>query len=217
VKNGAEDAIPGLYAAGECACASVHGANRLGGNSLLDILVFGRAAGKHIIQYIKENPYHRTTDEASVEKAMARLTRWDAKGEGITVRQLREECRKVMEDHAGVFRTEAVMSEGVEKMREVRARLADVRLKDASRQFNTARIEALELENLIDCGMSMAFSALARRESRGAHSRPDYPERDDVRWMKHTLYYQQGDTLDYKPVRTKPLTVETFPPKVRSY
>ncbi len=217
VQSGAEEAVPGLYAAGECACASVHGANRLGGNSLLDILVFGRAAGKHIIQYIKENPYHRNTDEDSVERAMARLNRWDQKGEGISVRELREEFRKAMEDHAGVFRTDAIMTEGVERVAGIRARLADVRLQDRSRQFNTARIEALELENMIDVGMAIAVSALARRESRGAHSRPDYPDRDDKQWMKHSLYYLAGDTMDYKPVRTKPLTVESFPPKARVY
>ena len=217
VQSGAEEAVPGLYAAGECACASVHGANRLGGNSLLDILVFGRAAGKHIIQYIKENPYHRNMNEEGVELAMARLARWDQKGEGISVRELREEFRKVMEDHAGVFRTEAIMGEGVDRLLEVRKRLADVRLKDRTRQFNTARIEAMELENMIDVGMAIAVSALARKESRGAHSRPDYPERDDKQWMKHSLYYLEGDTMDYKPVRTKPLTVESFPPKARVY
>jgi succinate dehydrogenase / fumarate reductase flavoprotein subunit len=217
IGHGAEEVVPGLYAAGECACASVHGANRLGGNSLLDILVFGRASGRDIIDYLNENPYHRNLDEASVERAMARLTRWDRKGAGITVRELREEFRKVMEDHAGVFRTEAVMVEGVRKIAAVRDRLGDVRLKDHSRQFNTARIEALELENMVDVGMAIAVSALYRQESRGAHSRPDYPERDDLRWMRHSLYYRTGDQIDYKPVRTKPLTVESFPPKARVY
>ena len=215
--QGAEEVVAGLYAAGECACASVHGANRLGGNSLLDILVFGRLAGKDIIDFVRENPYQRAADSASLDQAMARLTRWDQKGEGASVQELRAEFRKCMEDHAGVFRTEEIMSEGVERLRELRDRLPEVRLTDHSKVFNTARIEALELENMVDVGLSIAVSALHRQESRGAHSRPDYPERDDQVWLKHSLYYQDGDRMDYKPVRTKPLTVESFPPKERVY
>jgi succinate dehydrogenase / fumarate reductase, flavoprotein subunit len=212
-----EDVVPGLYAAGECACVSVHGANRLGGNSLLDILVFGRAAGLDVIEVLKDSRNHRPWNETSVEKAMGRLNRWDAKGDGIGVRELRDEFRKTMEDHAGVFRTEEIMSDGVEKLKAIRDRLADVRLADHSRVFNTARIEALELENLVDTGIALACSALARKESRGAHSRPDYPDRDDANWMKHSLYFKDGDRMDFKPVRTKPMTVETFPPKERVY
>ena len=212
-----EDIVPGLYAAGECACVSVHGANRLGGNSLLDILVFGRAAGLDVIDFLKDNRNHRPLNEASVEQAMARFTRWDQKGEGISVRELRDEFRKVMEDHAGVFRTEEIMTEGVKLARGLRDKLKDVRLGDQSKVFNTARVEALELENLIDVGMAIAMSALTRRESRGAHSRPDYPDRDDKNWLKHSLYFQDGDRMDFKPVQTKPLTVETFPPKERVY
>jgi succinate dehydrogenase / fumarate reductase flavoprotein subunit len=212
-----EEVVPGLYAAGECACVSVHGANRLGGNSLLDILVFGRAAGLDVIEFLKEEKNHRPWNEASADKAMSRLTRWDEKGDGIKVRELRDEFRKTMEDHAGVFRTEEIMSEGVEKLKGLRAQLPDVRLDDHSKVFNTARIEALELENLIDSGLSIACSALKRQESRGAHSRPDFPKRDDEDWMKHSLYSREGDRMDYKPVRTKPLTVEAFPPKERVY
>ncbi|MGD1983653.1 MAG: succinate dehydrogenase flavoprotein subunit [Chromatiaceae bacterium] len=212
-----EEVVPGLYAAGECACVSVHGANRLGGNSLLDILVFGRAAGLDVIEFLKEEKNHRPWNEASADKAMSRLTRWDEKGDGIKVRELRDEFRKTMEDHAGVFRTEEIMSEGVEKLKGLRAQLPDVRLDDHSKVFNTARIEALELENLIDSGLSIACSALKRQESRGAHSRPDFPKRDDENWMKHSLYSREGDRMDYKPVRTKPLTVEAFPPKERVY
>jgi succinate dehydrogenase / fumarate reductase flavoprotein subunit len=211
------DHLPGLYAAGECACASVHGANRLGGNSLLDILVFGRLAGHNIIEYVKDNTGHRPLDEASVEKAMSRLQRWGAKGDGITVNQLRNEFRKTMEDHAGVFRVEEMMAEGVEKVKQLREKLSEVRLTDHSTTFNTNRTEALELENLIDVGLSIAVSALHRKESRGAHSRPDYPKRDDVEWMKHTLYWKENDKLDYKGVRSQPLTVESFPPKERVY
>jgi succinate dehydrogenase / fumarate reductase flavoprotein subunit len=215
--TGLEQVVEGLYAAGECACASVHGANRLGGNSLLDILVFGRLAGKDIIDFVRKNPAAREVDPASLEQAMTRLTRWDRQGEGVPAHQLRAEFRKCMEDHAGVFRTEEVMTEGYKKLCELRDRLPEARLADHSKVFNTARIEALELENLIDVGFSIAVSALHRKESRGAHSRPDYPERDDVNWQKHSLYFREGDRLDYKPVRTQPLTVESFPPKERVY
>ncbi len=148
---------------------------------------------------------------------MARFQRFDAEGEGISVAQLRSELRKVMEDHAGVFRTQEVMQEGVEKVADIRRRLRDVRLQDNSRTFNTARIEAFELENLIDVGMSIVVSALHRQESRGAHSRPDFPDRDDKNWMRHSLYFLENDRLDYKPVRTKPLSVDSFPPKPRVY
>jgi succinate dehydrogenase / fumarate reductase flavoprotein subunit len=212
-----EDIVPGLYAAGECACVSVHGANRLGGNSLLDILVFGRAAGLDIVDFVRENKNHRPLSEGSVEQVMARLERWEEPGEGISVRELRDEFRKVMEDHAGVFRTEDIMAAGVEKVKEIRSKLKDVRLGDQSKTFNTARVEALELENLVDVGMSIAMSALTRKESRGAHSRPDYAKRDDKEWMKHSLYFQDEDRMDFKPVQTKPLTVESFPPKERVY
>ena len=174
-----EEVIPGLYAVGECACVSVHGANRLGGNSLLDIVVFGRAAGKDIIEYLRENRYHRPTDESSVEQAMAHLTRWDQQGEGESVADLRRELQATMEEYCGVFRTEEVLQQGMEKVLELERRMADVRLYDQSKVFNTARIEAMELENLIEIGVATVASALARQESRGAHSRMDYPERDD--------------------------------------
>jgi len=216
-KGTGEDEVPGLYAAGECACASVHGANRLGGNSLLDILVFGRASGKDIIRHIEANPYHRPMNDVSVDKAMGRLNRWDRKTGSISTRDLRDEFRKVMEDHAGVFRTEDIMKPGVEKLLDIRKRLDDVVLSDHSNTFNTARIEALELENMIDIGIAIASSALYRQESRGAHSRPDFPDRDDQQWMKHSLYFLDDDRMDYKPVRTRPLTVDSFPPMKRVY
>jgi succinate dehydrogenase / fumarate reductase flavoprotein subunit len=211
------DPLPGLYAAGECACASVHGANRLGGNSLLDILVFGRLAGHNIIEYVNETHSHRSLNNDSVDQAMGRLEKWKVKGKDVTVSELRKEFRKTMEDHAGVFRVEDVMAEGVEKVRALRERLKDVRLTDHSNTFNTNHTEALELENLIDVGLAIAVSALDRKESRGAHSRPDYPKRDDAEWMKHTLYWKEADRLEYKGVRSQPLTVESFPPKERVY
>jgi succinate dehydrogenase / fumarate reductase flavoprotein subunit len=216
-RHGPEEVVPGLYAAGECACVSVHGANRLGGNSLLDILVFGRAAGNDIIQFLKEKPNHRPLPDSAVEPALARLARWDRKGEGETVHAVKADLRKLMEDHCGVFRTEAVMAEGVDKLKALRERIDGVRLRDHSQTFNTARIEALELDNLVDVGMATLMSALYRQESRGAHSRVDFPKRDDANWMKHSLYFREGDRMDFKPVRTKPLTVESFPPKERVY
>ncbi|TPW14286.1 MAG: succinate dehydrogenase flavoprotein subunit, partial [Halothiobacillaceae bacterium] len=217
VQQSAEEPIPGLYAVGECACVSVHGANRLGGNSLLDIVVFGRAAGKHIIDYLGEHRHHRPMNPLSIDQALARLYRWDQRGEGESVEQLRKEMKTVMEDYCGVFRREDILQQGVVKMLEIEQRLEGVRLQDHSKIFNTARIEALELENLVDIGIATVASALARRESRGAHSRTDYPERDDEHWMKHTLFYKEGRKLDYKPVRTKPLTVDSFPPIKRVY
>jgi succinate dehydrogenase / fumarate reductase flavoprotein subunit len=216
VEQTAEEVIPGLYAVGECACVSVHGANRLGGNSLLDIVVFGRAAGNHVIDYLKENRYHRPLSEASVEQAMNRIARWEQTGEGESVDGLRNELQLEMEKYCGVFRTEDVLIEGVEKVKALVGRMKDVRLKDQSKVFNTARIEALELENLMGLGLATIECALARQESRGAHSRVDYPDRDDERWMKHSLYHTDGH-IEYKPVRTKPMTVDSFPPKPRVY
>ena len=218
VKDTPEEPVPGLYAAGECACVSVHGANRLGGNSLLDILVFGRAAANHMIDYLAENRYHRPMHSDSFESAISRMQRWDAgqSGDGESVSALRDELKAVMENHCSVFRNEEVLSVGVDKVERIAERFKDVRIDDRSAVFNTARVEALELENLIGVALATIHSAWARKESRGAHSRIDYTERDDINWMRHSLYSLETG-LDYKPVRTKPISVDSFPPKARVY
>ena len=221
VRTGPEEVVSGLYAVGECACVSVHGANRLGGNSLLDLVVFGRAAGLHMIETLRENPIARPVSHESVEKSLTRLARWNKKSGTETVAGLRTEMQQIMQTHCGVYRSEALLQEGLEKLNALQARLPDAALSDQSKLFNTARLEALELENLMPIARATLVSALARTESRGAHSREDFPLRNDELWLRHTLYShdatQNRDQLDYKPVRLKPLTVKTFQPKERTY
>jgi succinate dehydrogenase / fumarate reductase flavoprotein subunit len=213
---GPEEPVPGLYAVGECACVSVHGANRLGGNSLLDLIVFGRAAGRHMLEYLRENPYPRAVPEQATETSLARLQRWDRPG-SERVAAITDDLRHTMQAHCGVFRTDATLRDGLAKLDVLEARLAQAGLMDTSRVFNTARIEALELENLIGVARATLVSAISRTESRGAHTREDFPQRDDERWLKHTLYSREGDQVDAKPVRLKPLTVESIRPKERVY
>ncbi|HEB81407.1 MAG TPA: succinate dehydrogenase flavoprotein subunit [Gammaproteobacteria bacterium] len=217
VKDTPEEPVAGLYAAGECACVSVHGGNRLGGNSLLDILVFGRAAANHIIAYLKENKYHRKLSDEELARVVENARRYDRpKADGESVAELRRELKQVMEEHCGVFRNKDVLKEGVDKVEALAQRVKNIRIDDQSATFNTAKVEAYELENLIAVAQATVNSAFAREESRGAHSRIDFPERDDKAWMRHSLYsFEQG--LDYKPVRTKPISVESFPPKPRVY
>ncbi|HTR59645.1 MAG TPA: succinate dehydrogenase flavoprotein subunit [Casimicrobiaceae bacterium] len=209
--------VPGFYAIGECACVSVHGANRLGTNSLLDIIVFGRAAGDHVVEQNLARRAHKPLPRNAGEGALARLARLDSASSGDQVAEVAATVRKTMQDHCGVFRNQQLLSEGVQRVLELERQTQRVAIKDKSKVFNTARVEALELENLIEVAKATIVSAEARRESRGAQARSDYPSRDDVNWLKHTLWYRDGNRLDYKPVNMKPLSVDAFPPKVRTY
>ena len=219
--------VNGFYAVGECSCVSVHGANRLGTNSLLDLLVFGKAAGDHIVEYNLKNKAHKPLPKDAADYSLARLAKLEGNPNGEYAQDVANDIRKTMQQHAGVFRTQASMDEGVKKVAELRERVKSIGLKDTSKVFNTARIEALEVENLIESAQATMVSAAARKECRGAHTVKDYERgaddaefplgRNDREWMKHTLFYSEGARLQYKPVNLKPLTVESIPPKVRTF
>ena len=211
-----EKVVGGLYAAGECACASVHGANRLGTNSLLDLVVFGKSAGDSMIQYIQNHDF-KTLPENAGEFTKQRLERLNNQTGGENVDALRNELQRTVQLHAGVFRTDAILKEGVEKVLALYERAKRTEIGDKSLVWNTARIEALELDNLMEVAKATLVSAEARKESRGAHASDDHTERDDVNWMKHTLFYSADNRLAYKPVHTKPLTHEYIEPAKRVY
>jgi succinate dehydrogenase / fumarate reductase flavoprotein subunit len=216
-KTGPEEVVTGFYAVGECACVSVHGSNRLGTNSLLDLVVFGRAAANQIIEDLKNNLHHKPLPADAAEKSLSRLARLENQTDGENVAQVTDVLCKTMQTYCGVFRFEDTLLQGVEKIKTVAERVGRTEIKDKSRVFNTARIEALELDNMKEVAVATMISAEARRESRGAHARDDFPQRDDENWLKHTLFFSDGYRLDYKPVRLKPLTVDSFPPKKRTY
>jgi succinate dehydrogenase / fumarate reductase flavoprotein subunit len=219
--------VNGLYAVGECSCVSVHGANRLGTNSLLDLLVFGRSAGNHIVEFASKTKSHKDLPKDAADRTLERLARLDAASSGEYAQDVANDIRATMQKHAGVFRTQTSMDEGVQQIAQIRERVGGIALKDTSMVFNTARIEALEVENLIECAQATMVSAAARKECRGAHTVMDYERpaddpvaplgRDDANWMKHTLWHSKTNSLTYKPVNLKPMTVESVPPKVRTF
>jgi succinate dehydrogenase / fumarate reductase flavoprotein subunit len=212
-----EREVAGFYAAGECACASVHGANRLGTNSLTDLLVFGKAAADSIIRFLGENPGFKDLPADPGARTLERLSRLDGQKNGESVAEVAAETRRTMQAHCGVFRFPDMLVEGVKKIRALSDRATRTEIKDKSKVFNTARVEALELDNLIEVARASMVSAEARKESRGAHDRADYHSRDDANWLKHTLWYKDGDRLAYKPVHMTPLSARTIEPKVRTY
>ena len=208
--------VEGFYAVGECACVSVHGANRLGSNSLLDLIVFGRAAGIDVINRCKNNPLKKLPSNAG-DITVKRLSLLEQGQSGEDPRAVGNEIRKVMQEHCGVFRFPELMEEGVKKIKDLRVRVDKLSISDTSKIFNTARIEALEVKNLIEVAEATIISARNRKESRGSHSRSDYPKRDDDGWLKHTVYNPLNKSITYRPVNLHPLTVDSFPLKERVY
>jgi succinate dehydrogenase / fumarate reductase, flavoprotein subunit len=214
VENGADKVVEGLYAAGECACVSVHGANRLGANSLLDIVVFGRAAGMHVQQSVREGLGYREPTQADLDAAMAGLNRWNNNKDGESVDTIRSELQKVMQEDFGVFRTAESMQGGFTKLQHLQQRLQKASIKDKSNCFNTTRIEALELDNLMATALATAYLANERSESRGAHARYDFPERNDAQWLKHSVYFADG-RIAFRPINMQPREVAPIELKAR--
>ncbi|MBL6715750.1 MAG: succinate dehydrogenase flavoprotein subunit [Pseudomonadales bacterium] len=215
--SGQESFIDGLYACGEAACVSVHGANRLGGNSLLDLVVFGRAAGLHLEEVLRQGVSHRDASDSDLEAAQARLAKLNESSGGESVADVRKALQTCMQNSFGVFRSQQYMEKGVEQLAEIRERVSKLHLADKSDAFNTARLEALELGNLLEIAEATAISAMERRESRGAHARDDFQDRDDANWLCHSIYNPATKSLGKRAVNFTPKSVETFEPKVRTY
>ncbi len=221
-EHGNDHIVNGLFACGEVACVSVHGANRLGGNSLLDLVVFGRAAGLYIEQALDQGIQYDEASESDVESALARMNRWNESKGGESVHTLRTELQNCMQNYFGVFRDGKFMEKGIEQLKDLRERISKAHLADKSQAFNTGRIEALELDNLLEVAEATAISAYERRESRGAHSRNDFTERDDENWLMHSVYMPATKTLGKREVNRAPKMIKGdmlkhFEPKVRTY
>ena len=212
-----DDYIPGLFSVGEAACVSVHGANRLGGNSLLDLVVFGRAAGLHINEALKSGGGVADSDKDDIELALHNLNKLNESSSGYEVSAVKKELQEVMQNYFGVFRRGDYMDKGVSALEEIREKIENLHLKDKSAAFNTNRVEAIELQNLFEVAEATAISSLQRTESRGAHAREDYPDRDDENWLCHSLYDPTTKVLGKRHVNFEPSQVEAFPPKVRTY
>lgn len=216
--NGEDRIVNGLYAVGECAATSVHGANRLGTNSLLDLVVFGRSAGNFLVeQHLEDQHAHQDIPESAIDYSLDRIDRLESRTSGESVAETGDAIRMSMQAHCGVFRTLELLNEGVEQIEALAPQVENVYFKDKSRVFNTARVEALELTNMIEVARATVKSAANRTESRGAHALDDHPERDDDNWLRHTLWYSEGGRLDYRPVQMKPLTVDSIPPQPRTF
>lgn len=214
--NGKDKIVDGLYAVGECACVSVHGANRLGGNSLLDLVVFGRAAGEHFISHFNDFDPGLLVKNSNIDLASERFFKWNSSNGSFSIADIRRDLKKIMQSDFGVFRTGKFMESGLKQLLDLRENLKNAKLVDTSLTYNMARIEALELENLMAVALATAFSANKRTESRGAHSREDYPARDDENWIKH-IVISKDDKMSYRAVNVTPSIVPPFKPLVRKY